>query len=268
MNESVGASFFNKESEETKKKREASVSGANEESYVKSEPLKVSGEYLMTVATYAYHKEGKMVTSPKYDIASQTKSLMVVITLNVADGTPEAPKGSSIMTNIVLVPAEGADQETLDRIMNMMKPRIIALTGEKSISVTAEWFDKWLIPQFKLKEGTTDKYELVKDHQMKKQVQVKVEDDEYKGKETLKVTSIRVPDEGFKSKSNKLPEQPATTQNMQAPSSSEFAPIDMNNAVDQDQSAESSSPAPAEQPTPAATPAAVPSAVPPTPQDF
>jgi len=195
--------FFDGQTEEEAKARQDAANKASTEAG--SLALKVSGQYLMEVGTFAYpdkkdEKKKKMLTSPMLKLSETTNSLMLVISLKVVDGTPQAPKGSSIMTNIVLSPAKGAGPDTLEKTMKFMKPKISALTGEENITIDAKWIEEWLIPKFEDKDG---KYELIKDHKMKKKVMVVIEDDFYNNKPTLKVTQIRKATAGEKSVSNK-----------------------------------------------------------------
>jgi len=192
--------FFDGQTEEDAKARQDAANKASTEAG--SLPLKISGQYLMEVGTFAYPDKkspGKeMLTSPALKL-SEKKSLMLVLSLRVSDGTPQVAKGSSIITNIVLSPAKGASNDTLDKTMKFMKPKIAALTGEENITVDAKWIEEWLIPTFKDNNGT---YELIKDHKMKKKVMVVIEDDFYNNNPTLKVSQIRKANAGEKSVSN------------------------------------------------------------------
>ncbi len=231
MSDDVLKNFFNNQSEEEQQARQASVDNASSEA--SSLPLKVSGSFLMEVGTYAFtdRKLKTMRTSPEYKISETKGSLMLLLSLRVVDGAPGVPKGSSILTNIVLSPATGANKETLDNTMNLMKPKIAALTGEKKISITADWFDEWLVPKFVEEDG---KYKLIKDHKMKKQVIVIVEDSVYNDKPVLAVKSIITAQPGDKSTPNIIvKEEDVPKQDMKAPSDSEFGNSDIDKVVDQ-----------------------------------
>ena len=221
--------FFNNQSEEEQKKRQDAVNKASSEGG--SIPLKVSGTYLMEVGTYAFpdKETKKMRTSPELKVSEKKGSLMLVISLRVADEVPGVPKGASILTNIVLSPATGANQETLDNTMRLMKPRIAALTGQKSISVTSEWIEEWLIPKFEEKDGS---YTMVKDHKMKEKVMVVVEDDIYNDKPVLSVKQIMKAQPGDKSVPNEVTRDEEPAQEMKAPSQSEFSEEEISGAVD------------------------------------
>ena len=229
MSDNVLQNFFNDQSEEDQKARQESVNKASSESG--SLPLKVSGTFLMEVGTYAFSdkKTKEMRTSPELKVSDTKGSLMLLISLRVADVAPGVPKGSSILTNVVLSPAKGANVETLDNTMKLMKPRIIALTGSEKISVTAEWIDEWLLPKFVEENG---KYKLIKDHKMKKKVMVVIEDDVYNDKPTLSVKAIIKSQPGDKSVPNVIVKEDEPKQDMKAPSEDEFSKEKIEGAVD------------------------------------
>lgn len=232
MSDNVLQDFFNDQSEEEQKARQASVDQASSEGM--SVPLKVSGTFLMEVGTYAFpdKKTKEMRTSPELKISETKGSLMLLVSLRVIDSAPGVPKGSSILTNIVLSPAKGANKETMDNTMKLMKPRIVALTGEENISITSDWFDEWLLPKFEVEKN--GKYKMIKDHKMKKQVMVVIEDDVYNDKPTLAVKSIIRAQPGDKSVPNTIvKEDEAPKQEMKPPSDSEFSNSDIDKAVDQ-----------------------------------
>jgi len=230
MSDNVLQNFFNTQTEEDQKAREESIKQASSEGG--SLPLKVSGAFLMEAGTYAFtdKKTKEMRTSPELKVSDTKGSLMLFLSLKVVDGAPGAPKGSSILTNIVLSPATGANKQTLDNTMNLMKPKLVALTGESSISVTPEWIDEWLLPKFVSENG---KYKMVKDHKMKRQVMVIVEDDVYNDKPTLSVKAIIKSQPGDKSVPNEIIRELETQQDMKAPSEDEFSNEDLDKAVDQ-----------------------------------
>lgn len=196
--------FFDQQTEEQKVAQQQSVNSASSESQQRIN-LSVSGRYLMEVPTFAWRDKQtrQMMTSPSFKMSSK-KSLMLVVSLRVVDGTPQVPKGASIMTNIILCPAAGASQETIDNTMRMMKPRLSALLGHDNISITSKWFEENLVPVY---EDDGENFKLVRDHQMKKKVMVVVEDDVYENRPVLKVTSIAPAQEGDKSVSNQAADQ-------------------------------------------------------------
>ena len=157
--------FMDKLTEEEKRLRQLSMDSTSTEGGVL--PLKVSGTYLMEVATYAFRDKNtkKMRVSPEPYISETKNSLNLTLNLKVVDGTPQAPKGSSIFTNLVLSPAAGADREKFDSVNRMLKPRLAVLTGETNVKLNADWFEEWLIAEFEERDG---KFVMIKDHKMKK----------------------------------------------------------------------------------------------------
>jgi len=213
--DNVVRDFYNKQSEEQRKKAQKIVDATSSEQ-VQINKLTVSGRYLMEVPTFAFiDKQTKeMRHSPEVICSAKTKSLILVINLRVVDGTPAVPAGSSIFANITISPAAGATEDKLRKTISLMKPRISALTGTDNISLEPEWIEEYLVPTFESKDG---KFKLIKDHKMKKRVMVTVEDSIYKEKEVLNVTSIVKAVEGDKSVSNSA--QKVTHSNVAAPPS-------------------------------------------------
>lgn len=191
--------FIDSQTEEEKKLRQQSMDNASAEGGAL--PLKVSGTYLMEVATFAYKdkKNNKMRVSPEVFISDTKKSLNLKINMRVVDGTPQAPRGSSIFMNLVLSPSKGADQTKIDNVNRMLKPRLAVLTGEKNIKLSAEWLEEWLIAKFEERDG---QYQMVKDHKMKQKFLAIIEDDVYNDKDTLRVASLLEAAENSKSVSN------------------------------------------------------------------
>lgn len=191
----------------------------------------------MEVPTFAWRdKNENKCTSPTLRVSERKKSLMLVISLKVADSTPPVLKGSSIMTNIVISPAAGANQETIDNTMRLMKPRLSALLGHDNISITPEWIDQNLIPEFK---EENNQFVLVRDHKLKQKVMVTVEDDVYENKPVLKVAQIVPAQPGDKSMPNVPPDQSQSgfAKDEASPDSSltgsdEFPEIDASKAAD------------------------------------
>lgn len=194
----VLAGFYDEQTDEQKASQQAATDEAASE---KSQNLKVSGTYRMVANTFTYEKDNKRVIFPRLEVSDKKKVLMLVVSLEVVDGTPEAPKGSSTLTNIVLSPAKGAGIKKIQSTVSMMKPKIVALTGESKIQLSKEWVAEFLTVQYDIDDA--GKATLVKDHKMKQEVMVELEDDEYKNKPTLNVVSIRKALPGEKSRSNK-----------------------------------------------------------------
>jgi len=232
MSNDVLQDFFNNQSEEDQKSRQSAIDSASSEGGPL--PLKVSGSFLMEVGTAAFKdkKTKTMRTSPELKVSETKGSLMLLLSLRVADGAPGVPKGSSILTNVVLSPAKGANKETLDNTMRLMKPRIVALTGEEKISITPDWIDEWLLPKF-VEEG--GQYKMIKDHKMKKKVMVIVEDDVYNDKPVLSVKSIMKAKDGDKSAPNEVVIKEEAKQEIKNPSESEFSEDEIKNVIDDSQ---------------------------------
>lgn len=224
--------FFDSQSEEQKRAQQKSVDDASSEPQQRIN-LALSGKYLMEVPTFAWRdKNENKCTSPGLRVSERKKSLMLVISLKVADGVEYAPKGASTMTNIVISPAAGANQETIDNTMRLMKPRLAALLGHDNISITPEWIEQNLIPEFK---EENNQFVLVRDHKLKQKVMVTVEDDVYENKPTLKVVQIVPAQPGDKSMPNVPTDQSQSGFAADEASSSdaeEFGEIDAAAAAD------------------------------------
>ena len=221
MSDNVAQDFFNKQSEEEQKALQDSVDNASSEGKAILNKLKVSGSFLMEVQTFIFKdNKGKMKKMPNYDVSSTKGSLILTVPLAVVDECPGVPKGSSIITTITLCPAPGADQTKRDNVSNMMKPQIVALTGEESISMTPEWFDEWLVPKYEEKNG---RYNLIKDHKMKNKVMVLTEMEEYQGKIKPVVKYITKAKDGDHSVPDEIIVENETSQDIKTPSDSEFS---------------------------------------------
>ena len=176
---SVAGEFFSKLSEEDKANSQSAMNSASSEE-MKSTPISIPGNYLCEVATYAYRKEGeKMKVFPEMFISPEKKSLNLSVNFKVVDGTDHVRKGSTIFTNITLIPgsADGKaiPKEKFDTIMRFTKPKLATLTGVENINMTPEWFDEYLSPEF-VEEGK-NKFKLVRDHKMKNLVMVMVDEE-------------------------------------------------------------------------------------------
>lgn len=149
--------------------------------------LSVSGKYRMAVDTFGYVKDNEPKMFPCFDRSSQKGVLQLVIPLRVVDGTPEAPKGSLMFFNINIAPAPGAKKETLQTMARMAKPKLVAMLGHDQIKMDAGWLVANLTPAF---DRNGDEMTMSRDHKLKQEVMVTVEDDFYNNKPKLKVTTI------------------------------------------------------------------------------
>ena len=143
------AGFFNEMNEEDrdriKKATDATSSEGNRQS------INVPGKYRVAVRTSAWDdkESGKFNMLPRLSV-SKTKSLMLQMSLEVVDGTEFVSKGSTIFHNIVLVPSKGATNDKINGTLRLMKPQLVALTGNEDIDVSnLEWVSNHLIAEFK-----------------------------------------------------------------------------------------------------------------------
>jgi len=221
--------FYDQQTDADRSANKESVGSAGTESSGKTVKVGVSGKYLMEVNDIAFVKDGELKVFPTYGFA-KTGSLMITLNLVVVDGTDLVPKGASIFTNIPILPSNGASKETHDNIAKVMKPKIFALTGQKDFDVSIKWVEEDLLPTYEDKDG---KAVLVKDHKMKKQIMVDIEDGVYEGRPTLNVNNMYPVKEGDKSESTKHApgiETKAPEGNAAAPSAEDYGTIDTNAA--------------------------------------
>lgn len=214
--------FFDESEEQLAAKRDAVKNASTEQRELVK--LKIPGRYLAEVATFAFEDKvtKKMRKSPEFVIADRTKALMLTLNFNVVDGTDVVPAGASIFSNITVSPAKGASQSKFDNTINMMKPRIAALTGEEDVQWDEDWLEEWLVPTF-IEEGPK-KYKLVKDHKMKKKVIIVVEEQVYEGKPRCSVSAILKAKEGEKSVSDVPAKVEGSSPNVATPASNVAAP--------------------------------------------
>jgi hypothetical protein len=173
MSEAVLHGFFSSQDEEQKKLQQSSMSGASAEE--RAPKITIPGRYKCEVATFAYRENvtNKLKIFPTIFISEKKGSLNLTISLKTVEPTQKIAMGSTIYANIVLCP-NSKDKEAIDKTMRFTKPRLAALTGTDNISVTEEWFEEWLIPKY---EERGKELVLVKDHKMKQQVMVMVDEE-------------------------------------------------------------------------------------------
>jgi len=165
----------------------------------------VSGTYRMKVDTFGYVKDNEAKQFPCFDKSSQKGVLQLVVPLRVVDGTPLVPKGSLMFFNINMAPAPGAKKETIQTMARMAKPKLVAMLGHEEIRMEPQWLVENLTPEFK-REG--ESMTLVRDHNMKKEVMVKVVDDWYNNQPKLRVDTIVPAAANDKSVSNEPKKEP------------------------------------------------------------
>ena len=200
MNEAL-QSMFGKHQEQIARVQEAVSEASDVDSH--RERLSVSGRYRMRVDTYAYTKTvdsgTEVVVMPNIK-ESAKGSLLLTFSLSVVDGTDVVPAGANRVANIVLLPAPGANAETIANTAKMMKPRLSALLGHSDICLSdLSWIEQNLLPEFQEKGAM---FKLVRDHKMKNEVMVTWEDDVWNNELTLKLKSIAPALPGDKSVSN------------------------------------------------------------------
>jgi len=169
--------------------------------------LAVSGRYRMKVDTFAYVKDGKENKFPDFQRSANKGVLQLVLPLRVVDGTEQVPKGAMLFHSLNMAPEKGAPKEKLQTMARMAKPTLVALLGHENIQAGPQWLLDNLIPTFDRNE---DDMTLKKDHKLKNEVMVVVEDDWYNNKPKLKVVSVQPAQPGEKSVSNK-PKEPVDT---------------------------------------------------------
>ena len=181
--------FFNEMSEEDREKIKNETNNANSEGRMPQ--IDVPGKYRVKVRTAAWDNkdDGIMNMFPRLTVSKKAKSLMLQVSLEVVDGTEMVPKGATIFHNIVLVPSKGATNDKISGTLRLMKPQLVALTGNEDIDVSnMEWISKNLIAEF-TKDG--DNYKVSKMHSMIKEVMITVDETIYEGKERCEVISLR-----------------------------------------------------------------------------
>ena len=194
-NDALGT-FFSKQTEEDKNRRQQAVDATSAEEKVY---LKISGRYRMKASSYRYTKDNKVTTMPDMRITENKKALMLVVPMKVVDGTPSVPKGAMFFLNIVLSPPPDASDDKFAKTMGIAKPRLAALLGHGEIEFDEDWMRMNLLPEF---ESDGDIHKLVRDHKMQNEVMVEIYDDFYNNQDTLSVKSVVPAMDNDKSVSN------------------------------------------------------------------
>ena len=189
--------FFSKMNQEELKTAQETFDHAPEDQ--QSGNVEVPGKYLMRVRNFCGKKKDDgtpRFVSPKTFVSSKKKVLMLSLVLEVVDGTPAVPAGSILFHNTTLLPGSGASGERIEQTMRFMKPVIKALTGLSEIQINEDFFHEYLEIECEF-----DPFKIVKDHKMKKNVLVTVEEEynETKRKNECRVKLIAPAKEGDKS---------------------------------------------------------------------
>jgi len=182
------AGFFNDMSEEDREKIKKATDVTSSEG--NRSKIDVPGKYRVAVRANAWDdkESGVMNMLPRLSVSKKKKSLMLQMSLEVVDGTELVSVGSTIFHNIVLVPSKGADNDKISGTLRLMKPQLVALTGNEDIDVSnLDWVAKHLIAEFK--KGDKG-YVVSKDHEMKNEVMITVDETIYEGKTRCQVINL------------------------------------------------------------------------------
>ena len=158
-----------------------------------------AGKYLVRVRTSKYkNKNGDIKEYPNISESSK-KSILLNFILEIVDGTKEEPAGNFTYGMLVLLQAPGATEEKIRNTMRITKPRIKVMVGDeimKSFDFTEEWIEENLLAKFQ-KKGNG--YVVTKDHNMKEEFVITLEEGMYNDKPTLNISKYEAKPEDFKS---------------------------------------------------------------------
>lgn len=169
--ENAVSDFFDNQSAEEKQQAQSSYNKQDDEGGSFENTPVLPGKYVMEASSFAWEKDGKFNSRPMLNINSKG-SLMATVSLKVTEGTAEVKKGSSVTAFISLVPKKGSTDEKVNSTMRMMKPQLIALTGQKEITIAQGWFEEFLTAEFE--KQPNGKFKVIRDHKMKEKVYVEV----------------------------------------------------------------------------------------------
>lgn len=153
--------------------------------------LRISGTYVMEVDTGWYWDQHKKIVFVPDLIETGKKSVMLSLRLKVVIPTATVKKGSTLLTNVVILAKPNATKEEIENTYRLAKPRIAAFLGsgknDKIDLTNPEWISENLLADFQ-----RDPPKIIRDHKMKRPVLVTVEDDIVPGtnRPTLRVKSI------------------------------------------------------------------------------
>ena len=175
----------------------------------KSEKVIAPGRYVMEMNSFGWvdRDTGELIYFPRLETSAKG-ALQLISNLEVCDeGTVVVPKGSHQYSYITISPKPGGDSKKLENVMKYMKPQICALSGVEDFKLTKDWIFDVCTADFAV-EG--DKVVLKRDHKMKNKVYVTIENSEWNGKISLKISNIRAFKPGDKSISDAGIEQANT----------------------------------------------------------
>ena len=200
--------FLGSVSAEDKEKIQKTTDDASAEG--RSKPLKVSGKYRMKVDTLGFFgKDDKVpVLFPSLQKAKESGTLQLVVRLSTTESTDQVKAGSYISVYVPLIAApkhegesEEKHQKRVQGTQSMCKRYLATLLGTTEIRVVdPNWIATNLLPSFNI---DANKITVVRDHKMKNELFVTVEDDVWDNKPTWKVVDISAAQAGDKSFSNK-----------------------------------------------------------------
>ena len=197
-NPDILAGYFSDISEEEAAKRGEIL---NQTSSTNTRADILPGKYVMSVNNFAGKKKdtGKQYISPNISLTSKN-SLMLNVALSVCDdGTPQCPKGTSILHGIVVNPTKNATEEKVANTYKFAKPQISSLIGLDKFEMTQEFMREYLTMDY----DVTDSGVLTvnRDHKMKSKVYVTIDEEwnEYHSKIEMSVKEIRPAKEGDRS---------------------------------------------------------------------
>ena len=133
----------------------------------------VPGKYLMRVKSIvSKKKDGGIFATPVTEISANKGVLMLVLMMEVVDGTEVVEKGSILYHRITLLPKPGSPQDKLETTLRFMKPAVKALTGLDKIEISEAFFKEYLTIDY----VTEPEVKLVRDHKMTGTVYATVEE--------------------------------------------------------------------------------------------
>jgi len=173
--------FFGTLSEEDVKAAAAAQTAAkevDEGGFTKRSQIKCAGNFLMRAIDEAYivkKDNNKLVRYPEVKL-SKNDNLMVVVRLELVEDVLDIRAGSTFTVYIPFIAKAGSSQVDQEKLMNMAKPRIMAMLPEGAeIKLTDQ---EWVLSklQSKLKKPTADTVEIVSSHGLTETVLVTLTD--------------------------------------------------------------------------------------------
>ena len=168
MSDQLGG-FFQSYSEDDLKKAQQTSDQVREMAGM----VEVPGKYLMKVkSVVSKKKDGGIFATPVTEISSNKGVLMLVLMLEVVDGTEAVEKGSILYHRITLLPKPGSPDEKMANTLRFMKPAVKALTGLEKIEISEAFFKEYLTIDY----VTEPEVKLVRNHKMNETIYATVEE--------------------------------------------------------------------------------------------